>query len=321
MKKLFLAALFFLSLNACKKDIRIAIDYRQEMRNFVQGISTYARTLSPNFIIIPQNGHNLISKNGEASGPIDNNYIQAINGLGREDLFYGYNSDDEETPNEETIDMVSFLKVAHNNGLQILVTDYCSTYPKMDNSYTRNFNEGFIAFAADHRELDNIPTYPSSPFHVNSNNINQLSDAKNFLYLINTANYDSKQSFINSVAATNYDVIIMDLNFNDEFFNADEINTLKYKAIGGARKIICYMSIGEAEDYRYYWHNFFKGVPPPWLLSENPQWVGNYKVSYWDKSWQNIIYGNQHSYTKRIIDAGFDGVYLDIIDAFEYFEN
>ncbi|HDY87770.1 MAG TPA: alpha-1,4 polygalactosaminidase, partial [bacterium] len=23
----------------------------------------------------------------------------------------------------------------------------------------------------------------------------------------------------------------------------------------------------------------------------------------------------------KIIDAGFDGVYLDIIDAFEYFEN
>lgn len=34
-----------------------------------------------------------------------------------------------------------------------------------------------------------------------------------------------------------------------------------------------------------------------------------------------IIYGNNNSYVKKILDAGFDGVYLDIIDAFEYFEN
>ena len=54
---------------------------------------------------------------------------------------------------------------------------------------------------------------------------------------------------------------------------------------------------------------------------ENPEWSGNYKVRYWYKEWQNIIYGNDSSYTKRILDSEFDGVYLDIIDAFEYFES
>jgi cysteinyl-tRNA synthetase len=43
-------------------------------------------------------------------------------------------------------------------------------------------------------------------------------------------------------------------------------------------------------------------------------------VRYWDKTWQNIIYGNNDTYLKKIIDAGFDGVYLDVVDAFEYFE-
>jgi len=36
--------------------------------------------------------------------------------------------------------------------------------------------------------------------------------------------------------------------------------------------------------------------------------------------WQDIIFDNENSYLKKIIDAGFDGFYLDIIDAFEYFE-
>ena len=36
--------------------------------------------------------------------------------------------------------------------------------------------------------------------------------------------------------------------------------------------------------------------------------------------WQKIIMGNDGLYQKKILDAGFDGAYLDIIDVFEYFE-
>jgi cysteinyl-tRNA synthetase len=52
----------------------------------------------------------------------------------------------------------------------------------------------------------------------------------------------------------------------------------------------------------------------------NPDWEGNYKVRYWDPGWQAIIYGSPHSYLDKIIAAGFDGVYLDIIDAYWYYE-
>ncbi|MFQ5795846.1 MAG: endo alpha-1,4 polygalactosaminidase [Candidatus Bipolaricaulia bacterium] len=97
--------------------------------------------------------------------------------------------------------------------------------------------------------------------------------------------------------------------------------SLKTKANGGSRLVIAYMSIGEAEDYRYYWQAEWKPNPPSWLAEENPDWPGNYKVRYWDRNWQNVIYESNDSYLKKILDAGFDGVYLDIIDAFEYFEN
>lgn len=77
---------------------------------------------------------------------------------------------------------------------------------------------------------------------------------------------------------------------------------------------------GEAENYRYYWDGGWKTGKPSWLTEENPHWKGNYVVKYWDPDWQKIITGNDGSYQKKILDAGFDGVYLDIIDAFEYFE-
>lgn len=91
---------------------------------------------------------------------------------------------------------------------------------------------------------------------------------------------------------------------------------------GGRKRVIAYMSIGEAESYRYYWRNEWKGKDrkPVWLDHENPDWDENYKVRYWDSGWQRVIFGSPQSYLDRIIAAGFDGAYLDIIDAYEYYE-
>ena len=112
----------------------------------------------------------------------------------------------------------------------------------------------------------------------------------------------------------------MDGFYGNNLFSAAEITGLKTKQNGGKRFVVAYMSIGEAEDYRYYWQNGWNTSPPGWLDKENPDWAGNYKVKYWQEDWQNIICNTETSYLKKILDAGFDGVYLDIIDAFEYFE-
>ena len=115
--------------------------------------------------------------------------------------------------------------------------------------------------------------------------------------------------------------MIMDLFFHDGIeFISSEINQLKSKANGGRRLVIAYMSIGEAEDYRYYWQNDWNNNEPAWMDKENPNWEGNFKVKYWYEDWQNVIYGSENSYLDKILDVGFDGVYLDIIDAFQYYE-
>lgn len=139
--------------------------------------------------------------------------------------------------------------------------------------------------------------------------------------MINPKKYTSKKDFIAAVTATNYDIIIIDLFFNgNTTFTETEINQHKNKAIGGKRLVIAYMSIGEAEVYRYYWQQTWLTNKPVWLDAENPDWAGNYKVKYWNKDWQSIMFGNDNSYLKKILNANFDGVYLDIIDGFEYYE-
>jgi len=290
------------------------------MRDFVIGISTYAKGINKTFIIVPQNGHELITKNGDENGAPEINYLNAIDGVGREDLFYGYNDDNVPTPVPDRNYMISFLDIAKSNGVDILVTDYCWTKSFIDDSSNKNAAKGYISFAANHRELDNVPEYPTEPFEVNTNEITSLKDAKNFLYILNPSPFKDKENFLNAIKETNYDVFIIDLFYKDQELTPSDIQSLKMKKNGGFRLIIAYMSIGEAEDYRYYWQNDWKTNKPSWLEKENLNWPGNYKVRYWDNNWQNIIFGNDNSYLKKIIDSGFDGVYLDIIDAFKYFE-
>ena len=319
---LFIAVLLFSwSCNNDDETSPVNINYRQEMRDFVIGISNYSKTISPGFIVVPQNGIELVTANGESDGTPETSYLNAIDANGQEDLFYGYNNDDSPTPSTENLYLRSFLDVSRNADNKILVIDYCSTPAKMDDSYSKNSANNYISFAADHRNLNNIPDYPKPVFSENDRQITTISDVRNFLYLINPENFSTKTEFINAVTATNYDLLIMDLYFNDgTVFTSSELNQLKIKKNGGSRLVISYMSIGEAEDYRYYWDNDWSDNKPEWLDRENPDWEGNFKVKYWNDDWQKIIYGNDNSYLNKILDAGFDGVYLDIIDAFEYFE-
>lgn len=302
---------------SCKNDDEPIpnLDFRQGMREFVQNISAFAKDQNNDFLIIPQNGQEILTENSEPTGAIASAYVNAIDGVGREDLFYGYTADNTATPAVDRDYLISICDVAKSNSKVVLTTDYCSTQSKMDDSYTSNQSHGYISFAADHRELDNIPTYPTTIHNENTSDVTSLNKVKNFLYLINP-NFASKQAYLDAIKATNYDLVLIDLFFDNVTLTAPDITSLKTKQNGGSRLVICYMSIGEAENYRYYW----KGLNKKLVYKENPDWAGNFSVRYWEQAWQDVIYGNNQSYTQKILDTGFDGAYLDIIEAYEYFE-
>jgi cysteinyl-tRNA synthetase len=301
------------------------IDYRAEMRAFVIELSEYAKSKNPDFIIIPQNGHDLLTENGEPDGPLASEYISAIDGIGREDLNFGYNEDDIATPEDEQSLMTEFMQLAQQNEIQVLVTDYCTTPENVNQSYQISDQNNFITFAANSRDLNSIPTFPAGPHNINANDVEKLSEAQNFLYFLDPSIFINKAEYLDRISATNYDLLLVDFFYEDAVgdvtpLSALDVRRLQYKS-QGSRLAISYMSIGEAEDYRYYWESSWNNEAPEWLADENPEWDGNYKVKYWDPEWKNLIYGSETSYLDQIINAEFDGVYLDIIDAFEYFEN
>ena len=143
-----------------------------------------------------------------------------------------------------------------------------------------------------------------------------LAHAKSWGYQLQNLNPDE-------LAAVPYDVIVIDYSrtgSDDQALTAAEVDRLKRKGDGSRRIVLAYLSIGEAETYRYYWKWywgwFFGLLAPSWRGPQNREWRGNYGVRYWMDDWQKIIFKGENSYLDRIIKNGFDGVYLDKIDEF-----
>lgn len=114
-----------------------------------------------------------------------------------------------------------------------------------------------------------------------------------------------------------YDILITDYTSDGSTrWTRKEVARLQSGKGGKRRLVLAYLSIGEAETYRFYWKSHFRPNRPAWLEKANPEWGGNHKVRFWHSDWQKIL----NQYLDQIVAAGFDGVYLDIIDAYEYFE-
>jgi cysteinyl-tRNA synthetase, unknown class len=129
----------------------------------------------------------------------------------------------------------------------------------------------------------------------------------------------------NVLAGVPYDAIVIDYSRDgrdETALTAADVARLKRKPDGTPRVVLAYMSIGEAESYRFYWKrrwSDFWFIPnfitkPAWRAKLNGDWGGNYAVRYWEPEWQAIISGDG-GYLDRILRAGFDGVWLDKVDS------
>ena len=89
--------------------------------------------------------------------------------------------------------------------------------------------------------------------------------------------------------------------------------------------VLAYFSIGQAETYRDYRN-------PAWVEGSEPSagapaclgpadsdWPDNFEVRYLDPEWQSLLLGPDGPLAE-IQALGFDGVYLDRIDAYEFWE-
>ncbi len=288
-------------------------DAVEEMITFIQEMRDFATERDPDFIIIQQNAASIIDGHPEL--------VQVIDAIAQEAIWFDGDADfgwsdprgcDKETDADTTDGYLEFLKMYKEANLPVFNCEYACK--SAEAAYSRALGEGLIPYVS-RRSLSELTETPPPLLQ------NQIPLAKNIIdwgYQL-----QGYKSGLRSLRDSAFDVIVMDYSASggdDEEFKKEDINSVKFEGACDRKVALAYMSIGEAEEFRFY----FDDLPEDLLFEDpNPQFLDNIKVRFWDERWQNIIFGNQEdgpekSYLDRIIDAEFDGIYLDIIDAFEF---
>ena len=143
-----------------------------------------------------------------------------------------------------------------------------------------------------------------------------LANVDHWLYLIDV---NLELDVVDQIAASTYDMVVLD-------FIASEENNTDYPMAGVVAQLhqaahpklaIAYIDIGQAENYRTYWQPGWGIGNPEWIITGDPDgWEGNFPVAYWYEEWQRLWLNEETGYLQAILDAGFDGVYLDWVEAY-----
>lgn len=120
---------------------------------------------------------------------------------------------------------------------------------------------------------------------------------------------------------SHYDMLVIDQVRSQKGENKNDNRTLvetlrKSRGSSGDPKIVlAYLNVGEAESYRRYWRVGWRVGEPEWIVAADPDgWDGNYPVKFWRPEWKRIVY----KYVDEIIEDGFDGIYLDWLEAYSF---
>jgi len=148
------------------------------------------------------------------------------------------------------------------------------------------------------------------------------SNPASFAYILQADSFaKTKPAAVAKLKESGRDWIVLDATFaGDTPWEQSDLDAIRSGKAG--RKVVAYLSIGEAEDYRPYWQSDWvsngkrSAAAPVWLGIENPEWKGNYQVKYWNADWQKLMLAAIDVAMSR----GFDGVYLDIVDGFQTYE-
>ena len=320
--KLFLTAVIGFGLchfSAAEGDAKISAP-ETEMVDLAAEIGSYVRERKPDFLLIGNGAVGLLEVTEDNAEENVARLIRVLDGFFMESRFYDGRTENgaEARRNNRATDefLTAMLEKPLRAERQVFTLDYVKG-KKIHTVQEMGAAAGYVSDGGN-TALDVIPA--RRPMNENTNDVTQLRQAKNFLVLLNPEHYKTRESYIKALSETNYDLLIVDLYYGDRPLSKEETMRLKRKANGGRRILLSYMSVGEAADYRPYWREKWNAERPRWLAEPNPEWPGSYKARYWSQEWHDLLYGSPDAYLDKIMAAGFDGAFLDVMDAWQYFK-
>ena len=145
-----------------------------------------------------------------------------------------------------------------------------------------------------------------------------LRDVRFFAYQLQG---QDESGSIGRLADSSYDLLVIDqtrsLKGEEGYDSAADVARLKGSggSSGGKKVVVCYLDVGEAESYRWYWRDGWRVGSPEWIVAPDPDgWDENYPVKFWRPEWKRIM----NEAVDRMIEDGYDGIYLDWLEVYSF---
>ena len=199
----------------------------------------------------------------------------------------------------------------------ILSIENCPTQSAVDNTVRSADRDHILTFAAlQDPNLDLLPQ--SRPLHENANPVTSISQARTWLAMTKGDRFGGRPEWLSALSKTNYDAVVVDVGWGGtDLFTKADIKQLKYKSLGEPRLVFAEMPMGRAFDWRWYWQKGWTAGNPPFLFAVDKSDAGAFVVDPLSPQWLEIL----GKYIAGLMDLGFDGVMMDDIDTYLWFED
>lgn len=300
--------------------VQEVLDYREEMRRYIQDISDYARSLNPNISIVTDGGTMLLGKidfEDETKTWPARTYMRSLDGVLARNLFVDANG---EYTDEERSAHLKMLEQARAYGLKVMTLDVADKAATINDTISAAAKHGFVPYVAPTALMNSQAAYPKAPVNENPNTVTTLRGAENFLYLDDTFPLGDANQMVLKLRENNYDLVVVDVFHGRQPINKAQVDALKFKKLGTKRLVFAHIDVGSAASYRYYWKEAWNTMPPLWLDRAYPFEPDRFFVQFWNPEWKSLIFGNENSYVYGVIAQGFDGIILSGLENFLFFE-
>lgn len=201
-------------------------------------------------------------------------------------------------------------------GRRVVSIEACKTPADADSAYraaVRDQVATFVTVGAS--KMTGVPT--GHPWGENSAEVTSVNRVRNWLPLIRPNGYGSKDEWLRAVAATNYDMLLVDVAYRgvDGLTPAD-VRRLQYKETGARRLVLAVLPLGRAYDWRWYWQKGWHVGDPAFLFAPDANDPGAYVTMMDNPQWKELL----GKTLVGVVDSGFDGVVLDDVDTYLWFE-
>jgi cysteinyl-tRNA synthetase len=212
--------------------------------------------------------------------------------------------------------LIYALDALRREGRRLLSIENCKTQKEVDAAYKAAERDRVLTYAGI--DTENLNTLPKGhPRGENAQPVTTITATRNWLPLLRADRFGTKAEWVMAMEKTNQDALLIDVAHRGaDPLTKDDVKRLRYKELGAPRLMLAVLPLGKAYDWRWYWQKGWEAGNPPFLFAPIAEEPGSFLADLADPKWKEML----GKYLAGIMELGFDGIVLDDLDTYLWFE-